>query len=77
MKTIFTILEILVIVLFFIPDTQLLYLVDAHGGDFHLHSTWPVSALLPENETTDLVALIGTGEDHDHDHEGEDDETVE
>ncbi|KAG1651233.1 hypothetical protein GQR58_027371 [Nymphon striatum] len=58
-------------VLVFIPDTQLLYLVDAHGGDFHQHSTWPVSALLPENETTDLVALIGSGEEHDHDHEEE------
>ncbi|MEB8434310.1 hypothetical protein OO007_18880 [Cocleimonas sp. KMM 6892] len=56
-------------VLVFIPDTQRLYLVDSHGGDFHQHSTWPVSALLPENETTDLVAIIGTGEEHDHDHE--------
>jgi len=56
-------------VLVFIPDTQRLYLVDSHGGDFHQHSTWPVSALLPENETTDIVAVIGAGEEHDHDHE--------
>ena len=53
-------------VLVFIPDTQRLYLVDSHGGDFHQHSTWPVSALVPENETVDLVAIIGTGDDHDH-----------
>lgn len=56
-------------VLVFIPDTQRLYLVDSHGGDFHQHSTWPISALLPENETTDLVAIIGTGDDADHDHD--------
>lgn len=56
-------------ILVFIPDTQQLYLVDSHGADFHQHSTWPVSALLAENERVDLVAIIGKGDDHDHDHE--------
>lgn len=54
-------------VLVFIPDSQRLYLVDSHGADYHQHSTWALSTLLPENETADLVAIIGQGEaDHDH-----------
>lgn len=54
-------------VIVFIPDSQRLYLVDSHGADYHQHSTWALSTLLPENETADLVAIIGQGEaDHDH-----------
>lgn len=56
-------------VIVFVPDSQKLYLVDSHGGDFHQHSTWELSALLPENETADLVAIISNGEETDHDHE--------
>lgn len=57
-------------VLVFIPDTQKLYLIDAHdGADFHQHSTWDISAVLPAGVTADLIAIIGSGEDHDHEHE--------
>lgn len=54
-------------VLVFVPDTQRLYLVDAHGGDFHLHSSWDMDAILPAGVRADLLAVIGSGEDHDHD----------
>lgn len=53
-------------VLVFIPDTQLLYLVDSHGGDYHQHSTWSISAILPEGVSADLIAVIGAGEEHEH-----------
>ncbi|MCG7946612.1 MAG: hypothetical protein N0E59_16805 [Candidatus Thiodiazotropha taylori] len=56
-------------VLIFIPDTQMLYLVDAHGGDFHQHSTWSASLLMPEGVNADMMAIIGSGGEHDHDHE--------
>jgi hypothetical protein len=56
-------------ILVFIPDTQLLYLVDSHGGDFHQHSTWAISLLMPEGVSADLAAVIGSGAEHDHDHE--------
>lgn len=55
-------------VLVFIPDTQKLYLVDSHDADYHQHSTWDLSAVLPTGITADLVAIIGAG-DADHDHE--------
>ena len=56
-------------VLIFVPDTQMLYLVDAHdGADFHQHSTWSVGEILPAGTRADLVAIVGEGEDHDHDH---------
>lgn len=53
-------------VLVFIPDTQKLYLVDAHGGDYHQHSTWSLSTLLPAGERADMVAIIGAGATHEH-----------
>jgi hypothetical protein len=56
-------------ILIFIPDTQLLYLVDSHGADFHQHSTWDISLLMPEGVSADLLAVIGSGSEHDHDHE--------
>jgi hypothetical protein len=56
-------------VIVFVPDTQLLYLVDSHGGDFHQHSTWATSLLMPEGVNADMIAIIGSGEEHDHDHE--------
>jgi hypothetical protein len=56
-------------VLIFIPDTQRLYLVDSHGADYHQHSTWDISLLMPEGVDADLVAIIGSGSEHDHDHE--------
>ncbi|MEJ2424388.1 MAG: hypothetical protein P8101_07965 [Candidatus Thiodiazotropha sp.] len=56
-------------ILIFVPDTQLLYLVDSHGADFHQHSTWPISLLMPEGVSADLLAVIGSGSEHDHDHE--------
>jgi len=58
-------------VLVFIPDTQRLYLVDAHGGDFHQHSTWSIAEILPEGAEAHMVAVIGAGEGDDHDHEDE------
>ena len=57
-------------VLIFVPDTQTLYLVDAHGGDYHQHSSWAAAELMPEGTRADLIAILGEGEsDHDHDHE--------
>ncbi len=56
-------------ILIFVPDTQLLYLVDSHGADFHQHSTWAISLLMPEGVSADLLAVIGSGSEHDHDHE--------
>ncbi len=53
-------------VLVFVPDTQRIYLVDSHGGDYHQHSTWPISAILPRGVRADLVAVMGAGADHDH-----------
>lgn len=65
-------------ILIFVPDSQMLYLVDAHdGSDFHQHSTWAISDLLPAGFRADLMAVIGEGEDHDHeddDHDHEDDD---
>jgi hypothetical protein len=55
-------------ILIFIPDTQRLYLVDSHGADFHQHSTWAISLLMPEGMSADLLAVIGSSSDHDHDH---------
>ncbi len=56
-------------VLVFVPDTQKLYLVDSHdGGDFHQHSSWEVSDILPNGVRADLIAILGEGEEHDHDH---------
>ncbi len=56
-------------VLVFVPDTQMFYLVDSHGADFHQHSVWDASAILPAGMSADLVAVIGAGSEHDHDHE--------
>ncbi|MCB1757503.1 MAG: hypothetical protein KDJ38_18420, partial [Gammaproteobacteria bacterium] len=50
-------------VLVFIPDTQKLYLVDSHGADYHQHSTWDVSAVLPEGVRADMIAVLGAGSD--------------
>ncbi len=56
-------------ILVFVPETQLLYLVDSHGSDFHQHATWAVSELLPQGVRADLIAVLGAGSEHDHDHE--------
>ncbi|MEJ2619079.1 MAG: hypothetical protein P8163_02210 [Candidatus Thiodiazotropha sp.] len=56
-------------VIIFVPDTQLLYLVDSHGGDYHQHSSWAVSLLMPEAVNADMIAILGSGAEHDHDHE--------
>ena len=53
-------------VLVFIPDTQRLYLVDSHGGDFHQHSTWHISAVLPRGLRADLLTVLGDGGEHEH-----------
>ncbi|MES9852425.1 MAG: hypothetical protein ABW170_11395 [Candidatus Thiodiazotropha sp. L084R] len=53
-------------ILVFVPDTQILYLVDSHGGDFHLHSSWALSSMMPEGVNTDMLAGIGSGAEHDH-----------
>ena len=58
-------------VLVFIPDTQKLYLVDSHGGDYHQHSTWNITDILPAGEHADMVAILGAGSAHEHDHEEE------
>lgn len=57
-------------ILIYVPDTQYLYLVDAHeGSSFHQHSRYDVSRLVPAGESADLMAIVGEGDDHDHDHE--------
>lgn len=55
--------------LFFIPDTQTVYLVDSHGGDYHQHSRWDVSDILGEGGSADMMAVLGGGAEHDHDDE--------
>ena len=51
----------------FSADSQTLYLVDEHGGDFHQHSKWTGSKFLPTNFRATQLAGIGEGEeDHDH-----------
>ncbi|MDO6459740.1 hypothetical protein Q4485_03445 [Granulosicoccaceae sp. 1_MG-2023] len=58
-------------VLVFIPDTQMLYLVDSHGGDYHQHSSWDLDVILGEGGRADMLAVLGAGseEEHDHDHD--------
>lgn len=56
-------------ILIFVPDTQTIYLVDSHGSDYHQHSAWDITALLPTGARADLVAILGAGEAHDHDHD--------
>lgn len=56
-------------VVVFVPDSQMVYLVDNHGADYHQHSTWDISALVPDGVTVDMMAVIGEGAEHDHEEE--------
>ncbi|MBN2646260.1 MAG: hypothetical protein JXR44_00570 [Thiotrichales bacterium] len=56
-------------ILVFVPETQKLYLVDSHGGDFHQHSQWDLADLLPQGVTVDLMAILGEGSHEEHAHE--------
>lgn len=56
-------------VLVFSAQSQKIYLVDAHDGDFHVHSTTDVSELVPADFTPTQLAAIGEAEGHDHDHD--------
>jgi hypothetical protein len=56
-------------ILIFIPDTQKIYLVDSHDADYHVHSQWDISKILPSGVRADLMAAIGEGEEHEHEHE--------
>lgn len=63
-------------IMVFVPDNQMLYLVDNHGGEWHEHESWAVAEL--NGLQADMVAILPNGsdhdhegEEHDHDHEGE------
>lgn len=48
--------------------TQTLYLVDAHGLDFHVHGSWKLNELLPSSvEATQMIGFGGSDE-HEHEH---------
>ena len=62
-------------ILVFVPDSQSLYLVDSHeGADFHQHSVWALTDILPEGSRADLMAVVGSGSEHEHDYEEDDHE---
>jgi len=52
-------------VLVFIAASQKLYLVDSHGADFHVHSTWDIADIMPMGFIADYMGAIGEGE-NDH-----------
>jgi hypothetical protein len=52
----------------FSEETQKLYLVDAHGMDYHQHSQWSLGEFLPSSfEATQMIGF-GLGEDANHTH---------
>lgn len=52
----------------FLKSTQKLYLVDAHGLDYHQHSQWDLTEFMPSS--FEATQMIGFGEgEHDHDEE--------
>ncbi|MEA1879293.1 MAG: hypothetical protein U9N11_01430 [Campylobacterota bacterium] len=54
-------------VLVFSAQSQKIYLVDSHGEDFHVHSTWDADRFLPAGFTPTTFTGIGeSDEDHDH-----------
>ena len=54
----------------FSANSQTLYLVDAHDGDFHQHSKWTGSKFLPTNfSPTQFVGINESDEEDDHDHD--------
>ncbi|CAA6803680.1 MAG: Unknown protein [uncultured Sulfurovum sp.] len=53
-------------VMIYSADSQTLYLLDSHGKDFHVHSSWKVSQLLPAGFTP--TQMGGTGEAGEHVH---------
>lgn len=55
-------------ILVFSAQTQKLYLVDNHGGDFHQHASFTASKFLPNGFVPTQMEGIGKGEDE-HDHE--------
>jgi len=53
-------------VLVFVADSQKLYLVDAHGEDYHQHSQWDLSSFMPTGFHADFMTAIGEGADDGH-----------
>jgi len=53
-------------VLVFMESTQTLYLVDAHGLDYHQHSKWTLSEFMPADFSATSMSGIGESEDHEH-----------
>lgn len=59
-------------VLIFVEASQKVYMVDTHGGDWHEHSNWDISQLMPSGFHADFMAALGAGSEDDHDHDHED-----
>lgn len=53
-------------ILVFVADSQKLYLIDSHGGDYHQHSQVSLSEFMPAGFHADFMAAIGEGAEHDH-----------
>lgn len=54
----------------FSAQSQTLYLVDAHGEDFHQHSKWTGSKFLPAGFTpTQLAGISKSDDEHNHNHD--------
>ncbi|CAA6804746.1 MAG: Unknown protein [uncultured Sulfurovum sp.] len=54
-------------VLVFSAQSQKIYLVDSHGEDFHVHSTWDTDRFLPAGFTPTTFTGIGESDEY-HDH---------
>ena len=54
-------------VFIFVADTQKLYLIDRHGGDFHLHASWKISDFMPTGFHADFMTAISNA-DSEHEH---------
>lgn len=48
-------------VFIFVADTQKLYLIDRHGGDFHLHASWNISQFMPDGFRADFMTAVSNG----------------
>ncbi|HHD75956.1 MAG TPA: hypothetical protein ENK95_03910 [Campylobacterales bacterium] len=55
-------------VLLFSAESQILYLIDSHGEDFHQHSKWTGSKFLPTGFTPTQLAGISESDEQHADH---------
>jgi hypothetical protein len=54
-------------VFIFSAQSQKLYLVDSHGDDLHVHSTWNINRFMPSGFTpTDFAGISEDDAEHDH-----------